>query len=260
MATKAKTAETQVATQATGQLAMFSDEVPDFLKNQTTSRGSENVSAEDLVIPRLELVQDLSPCRKRSDPNYIEGIEEGMLYNNVTRQNYGMEALLIPVYFRKEWLIWKDRDAGGGFRGAFATEAQANEALATLEDGDDCDVVDTAQHFCLLIQPETGKVEEIVVSMNKSKMKVSRKWNSLIRMNGGDSFGRIYRVGTVSEKNSKNQDYYNLVISPAGFPSKELYDRALELYETIAAGKADVDRGVDDSAPEGSAGGGTSEY
>lgn len=246
MATKAAAKSTNaVATVNPNQVAMFSDEVPDFLKDQGTARGSENVGADDLVIPRLELVQDLSPCRKKSDPNYIEGIEEGMLYNNVTRQNYGVESLVIPVYFRKEWLIWKDRDAGGGFRGAFSTEALATEAMAQLEDGDDCEVVDTAQHFCLLIQPETGKVEEIVVSMNKSKMKVSRKWNSLIRMNGGDSFARIYRMGTVSEKNSKNQDYYNLVVSPAGFPSKALYERAEKLYEAIAAGTVQVDRGVD---------------
>ena len=242
----AKNQTTAVAkTAPTGQVAMFSDEVPDFLKNQTTARGSENVGADDLVIPRLELVQDLSPCRKKQDPNYIDGIEEGMLYNNVTRQNYGMETLVIPVFFRKEWLIWKNRDAGGGFRGAFNTETEAKIAMAELDDGDECEVVDTAQHFCLLIQPENGKVEEIVVSMSKSKMKVSRKWNSLIRMNGGDSFSRIYRIGTVSEKNSKNQDYYNFVVSPAGFPSKELYDRAEKLYDAIASGTVQIDRKVD---------------
>lgn len=236
------------------QLSLFSEDVPDFLKGQTTSRGSENVGAEDLVIPRLELVQDLSPCRKKSDPNHIEGIEEGMLYNNVTRQNYGLEVLVVPVYYRKEWLIWKDRDHGGGFRGAFATEIEAKEAMAALEDGDECEVVDTAQHFCLLIQPESGKVEEIVISMNKSKMKVSRKWNSLIRMNGGDSFSRVYRIGTVSEKNSKNQDYYNLVVSPAGFVSQEIYKRAEELYDAIASGTVKVDRKFDEPKEDGNTG------
>lgn len=241
------------------QMALFSDEVPDFLKNQTTARGSENVGADDLVIPRLELVQDLSPCRKKSDPNYIEGIEEGMLYNNVTRQNYGTEALVIPVYFRKEWLIWKDRTEGGGFRGAFPSEAEANAAMAELEDGDKCEVVDTAQHFCLLIQPETGKVEEIVISMNKSKMKVSRKWNSLVRMNGGDSFARVYRIGTVSEKNSKNQDYYNFVVSPAGFPTKELYQRAEKLYDAIASGAVQVNRDFEQTGDAGQPSG-QSEY
>lgn len=245
-------------TKASNNMMMVADEVPDFLKNQETARGSENVGAEDLVIPRLELVQDLSPCRKKQDPNYIEGCEEGMLYNNVTRQLYGTEALVIPVYFKKEFLIWKDRNAGGGFRGAFNTELEAKMALNELDDGDDCEVVDTAQHFCLLIQPEAGKVEEIVISMSRSKMKVSRKWNSLIRMNGGDSFGRVYRVGTVTEKNDRNQDYYNMVISPAGFPTKELYERAEKLYEAIAAGAVQIDRKVDE--PQGGSAASSGEY
>jgi|SRR6185436_1789963 len=220
--------------------ALMTDEQPDFLKNQTTSRGSENVKAEDLVIPRLELVQDLSPCRKKADPNYIDGCEEGMLYNNVTRQLYGAETLVVPVYFRKEWLIWKDRDAGGGFRGAFPSEDEALNAKAELEDGEECDVVDTAQHFCLLVQPTTGKTEEIVISMAKSKAKISRKLNSLIRINGGDSFSRVYRISAVAEKNNKNQNYFNFMVSPAGYPSKETYCRAEELYKSIASGKVNV--------------------
>lgn len=234
-----------VETNANNSVMLMSDEVPEFLKNQTSSRGSENVGANDLVIPRLELVQDLSPCRKKSDPSYIPGCEEGMLYNNVTRQLYGVEVLVIPVYFRKEWLIWKDRTAGGGFRGAFGSQAEAEAAMATLEDGNDCQVVDTAQHFCLALTPDTGKIEEIVISMNKSKMKVSRKWNSLIRMNGGDSFSRIYRLSAVSEKNNKNQDYFNYAVTAAGFPTEAIYKRAEALYEAIASGAVQIDRKVD---------------
>lgn len=234
-----------VETNANNSVMLMSDEVPEFLKNQTSSRGSENVGANDLVIPRLELVQDLSPCRKKTDPSYIPGCEEGMLYNNVTRQLYGVEVLVIPVYFRKEWLIWKDRTAGGGFRGAFGSQAEAEAAMATLEDGNDCQVVDTAQHFCLALTPDTGKIEEIVISMNKSKMKVSRKWNSLIRMNGGDSFSRIYRLSAVSEKNNKNQDYFNYAVTAAGFPTEAIYKRAEALYEAIASGAVQIDRKVD---------------
>lgn len=240
-------AKNQVTEVPAGGVMLMSDQVPDFLKNQTSNRGSENVGANDLVIPRLELVQDLSPCRKKADPSYIPGCEEGMLYNNVTRQLYGKEVLVIPVYFRKEWLIWKSRESGGGFRGAFASQEDADSALAGLEDGADCEIADTAQHFCLALTPETGKVEEIVVSMSKSKMKVSRKWNSLIRMNGGDSFSRVYRLGATSEKNKKNQDYFNYTISVAGFPTKEIYDKAENLYKAISSGAVQIDRRVDSS-------------
>lgn len=242
MSTKTKS---EVAKIEAVQMELFQTECPDFLRDNSGSRGSENVGADDLLIPRLELVQDLSPCRKKNDQAYIQGADGGMLYNNVTRQLYGPEVLIVPVFFKKEFLIWKDRTKGGGFRGAFSSQSDAEHALSVVDDGSDCEIVDTAQHFCLLIQPETGKAEEIVLSMSKSKMKVSRKLNSLIRMAGGDSFSRVYRLSTVSEKNNKNQDFYNLAVAPAGFPTKALFDAAVRLYDGIASGAVSIDRKTD---------------
>lgn len=256
----AKKNEIATTEQSNTSLAV-SDSMPDYLREkQGSARGQENVGAEDLVIPRLEVVQDLSPARKRSDPNYIEGAEEGMLYNNVTRELYGKDVLVVPVGFVKEWLIWKDRDNGGGFRGAFASHAEAEQALANLTDGDGrsesdmCEIVDTNQQFCLLIKPD-GTAEEIVVSMAKSKAKVSRKWNSLIRLANGDSFSRVYRISAVEDKNNKNQSFYNFGVAQAGFPSEQVYRRAEKMYEAIVKGHIVADRGADTSEPAGSNGG-----
>ncbi len=224
-------------------LAVVQDQLPDYLRGTEgrSARGREEVQADDLVIPRLEICQALSPCRKRNDPAFIDGIAEGDMYNNITRDIYGTSVILIPVAYRKEWLIWKDRQKGGGFRGAFATEAEAEAELANIEDGADCQVIDTPQMFCLLVHPN-GRAEEIVVSMSKSKAKVSRAWNSLIRMTDMDSFARAYNCSTVSEKNAKNQDYFNFTIKPAGYPSQELYKRAEGLYEAITSGRVRADR------------------
>lgn len=228
-------------------------EIPEFLRDQTTSRGAEEVKASDLIIPRLEVVQSLSPCRKKTDPAYIEGAEEGMLFNNVTRELYGTEAVVIPVYFRKQYLLWKDRKKGGGtggFRGAFPNELAAREAVINMEEGD-IDVAETNEHFCLLVR-NNGKVEEIVLSMAKSKMKVSRRWNSLIRMNGGDSFSRAYKVSGVSENNQNGDQFYNLAVVNFGYVTEEIYRRAEALYEQIASGAVKVDTTIDmssDAAP-----------
>lgn len=247
----AKKNEIATTEQSNTSLAV-SDSMPDFLREkQGSARGQENVGAEDLVIPRLEVVQDLSPARKKSDPNYIEGAEEGMLYNNVTRELYGKSVLVVPVGFVKEWLIWKDREKGGGFRGAFPSQAEAEAARDGLEDGDDCEVIDTNQQFCLLIK-EDGTAEEIVVSMAKSKAKVSRKWNSLIRLANGDSFSRVYRLSAVEDKNNKNQSFYNFGVAQAGFPSEQVYRRAEKMYEAIVKGHVVADRGSDTSEPSGS--------
>lgn len=237
------------------QTALVKNEnLPTFLQQNNTRRGTEDVGAEDLVIPRLELVQALSPCRKRNDAAYIEGAEEGMLFNSLTRELYGQSVELIPVKYRKEYLIWKDRKKGGGFRGSFPTELEAEQARRQLEDGEDCEVLDTGIMFCLRVA-EGGRLEEIVVSMSKSRMKTARKWNSLIRLTQHDSFAKRYEISAVAEKNANNEDYWNIAVKPLGFVDENQYRSAEELYRVIEGGGVVADRSQgDDPAPVGRGG------
>ena len=243
-------AKNQVAVKEEFQL--MSDTLPDYLKQG--NRGAENVGTEDMIVPRIELIQALSPVRKKSDPAYIEGAEEGMLYNNVTRALYGTEVTVIPVYYTKQYLVWKDRKLGGGgsngFRGAFATEAAARDAIAQLaEDG--LEVADTAQHFVLVRNGDDW--QEAVVSMSKSKIKVSKRWNSLMRLTNTDSFSRAYKLSSTVETNARNESYYNFNVTALGFVTKEMYERAEKLYETVRTGGVkvsnDYDGEVHDAAP-----------
>lgn len=250
--TKPVTPGKAVTVQKGGDVATM--ERPSFIKEG--KRGSENVGTADLVIPRLELVQSLSPCRKKGDPAYIEGAEEGMLYNNVTRELYGSDVTVVPVFFNKEWLIWKDRKKGGGFRGAFPNQTDAKQAIMALKDKDgkaeppeDFTALDTAQHFCLLMVPNK-RPQQIVISMSKSKMKVSRNWNSLIALSGDDSFARKYSVEGVQETNANNEDYYNIQIKPAGFVDEATYTEAEKQYLFLKAGNAKVDHSYDEPGDE----------
>ncbi|WQY99607.1 hypothetical protein [Acinetobacter phage pB23] len=238
-------AQNEVATQESG-LA-----VPDFLKGMMNdNRGSEDVGADDIVIPRLELVQSLSKCRKKTDPAYIAGAEEGMLYNSVTRELYGESVMVVPVTFKKEFLLWREQDLGGGFGGAYSTEGEAHDAKAAQEKPDEWEIVDTAQHFCLLIQ-EGQDPQEIVISMSKSKGKCSRKWNSMVRLNGGPRFSRVYEVVGIGDQNSAGQDYHTLDVKNVGFVNEAQYKRAEQVYELIQAGKMTADRSVEGESPAG---------
>lgn len=242
MTTK-KSSKNEVATTA-------EDQMPAFLRDRTgEGRGSEDVGAEDLVIPRLELVQSLSKCRKKTDPAYIEGCEEGDLYNNLTRELYGPSVKLIPCAFKKEWLLWRDQDLGGGFAGAHPTLADAERERANQEDPDEWESTETHQHFCRLIR-EDGTSEEVVVSMAKSKMKKSKQWNSLIRINGGDRFSRWYTYEGVPDQNSKGQDYYNVHVKQGGFVNEEQFNAAEKTYESIKSGAARADYSMDDQFEE----------
>jgi len=223
-------------------------EVPDYIKNATgAGRGSEEVGAEDLIIPRVEIIQALSPARKKTDAAYIEGAEEGMLFNTLTRELYGERIAVVPVAFHKEWIVWKTRKAGGGFRGAFPSAAEARaRAQELIDEGEDVEVVDTGQHIVLVVHDD-GRTEEAVISMQKSKAKVSRQWNSLIRLNGGDRFSRQYEMTTFEDENSQGDTYFNYRVALEGFPSQQVYAAAEALYESIHSGKLKVgiDRSVD---------------
>src|SRR5665213_2558557 len=63
---------------------------PDYIPK--SRRGFEDTLQTDLMIPRLALAQALSPQVTEGDPNRIEGLKPGDLWNSVTSQNYGKEV------------------------------------------------------------------------------------------------------------------------------------------------------------------------
>jgi hypothetical protein len=226
----AKQEKKEVAVQATGHVAMFSDQAPEWAKNGT-GRGSENVGTKDIMLPRLEIIQAQSPI-KDENPD----ARDGLLFNTVTGEILGEEAFVVPVFYRMEYLVWKDQDAGGGFFGAYDTENEArariSEEASNGEDPTLLEVVDTPVHYCLCVNPDMT-TQQIVISMSKSKAKVSRKWNAVIQICGGDRFARAYKLTTFKDKNKQNKTFFNYVVQPAGFPPEAIYREAERLYNVF---------------------------
>ena len=232
-------------------------ERPSYMGDQ--KRGSEEVTIQDITIPRLSMVQDLSPQRKKNNAEYIEGCEEGMLFNTVTNQLYADPVLFVPVYFRLEWLVWKHRDAGGGLQGVCASQEEAVALVAahplagqmTEKNEPVLEVQDTAQHFGLLLDPnspaEDPRATEIVVSMSKSQLKPSRQLNSQVRIAGGDRFERYYRLSAAQVDGARGE-YYNWKVEQLGFVAEAIFAQAEALYESVVSGKRDVER--DDATSE----------
>lgn len=205
------------------EVAEIQNNVPEFLRNKTTNRGSEEVGHEDLIIPRIEIVQSLSKVRKKTAPEYIEGIEEGMLYNSVTRKNYGLSIEIVPVVFKREYILWREQKLGGGFGGAFNTQEEAEAARMDQEKPEEWEAVLTHQHFCLVKEDDSW--EEAVISMAKSKLKVSKNFNSLVRINGGDRFTRRYKLTGVLTENKNGQEFYTVMVGNLGYVDEPTYKK-----------------------------------
>jgi len=101
--------------------------------------------------------------------------------------------------------------------------------------------MDTAQHFVMVMPSDgEGNIEQAVISMSRSKMKVSRQLNSMIRMAGGDRFSRAYKIKAIEDSSDKG-DYWNLKPVQLGYVPEHGYKMAEEMYDAVKSGERSVD-------------------
>lgn len=231
-------------------LTVDTDQMPAWL-NPESHRGSEDVTVKDLILPRIDVLQALSPQIKKSDPKYIDGAEQGLVFNTLSGELYGDSIKFVPVVFKREFVLWQDRKSGGGFRGAFQTEDAAEQERSMQENPEGHEVVETHNHFILLVHDD-GRIEEAVLSLSKSKRKVSRKLNSLVQMIPGDRFARLYKLSALEVDGPKGE-YWSFDVSSLGYVNENIWKRGQEAYEAIMRGERGVDRTADDAEEAGPA-------
>ena len=155
-------------------------------------KGSQNMTQDDLALPFLKVLGQLSPEVNKRDGKYVEGAEPGMILNTVTNDIYdgskGIEVL--PVYYKRQLVEWQDRGESKGAPVAIH-EATSDIMSKTTRDKSYKDrlpngnyIENTANHFVVLLgkSPTTA-----LISMKATQLKVSRKWNSMmmgIKMQG----------------------------------------------------------------------------
>ena len=105
-------ADKQVEIKSKNEIAT-GDISPDLII-KSAGRGLENVTNDDITIPRLAIIQAGSPQRKKKDEKYLEGAEEGNIFNTVTNQLYSDSITVIPCGYRKSYVEWVPREKGGG--------------------------------------------------------------------------------------------------------------------------------------------------
>lgn len=213
------------------------DQLPAHLANDA-GLGNENVGTDDLAIPRLDLIQQLSPQIDKSSPKYIEGAEVGHIFNSLTGDVYDF-AFVINLQFEQKWQIFKKRKFGGGFEGSFDSEAEATAHLqAQSLPIEQYDVVDTAIHKCLMLDADGKPDQPVLIYMSGSKQKISKNWNSAIQLKNPQAarFASVWTLQSVGEKNRQGQPYHNFKIDFAGWAGEELYKESKRLFEGLTSG------------------------
>ena len=195
---------------------------------EDTGKGFEEVTSNDIQIPFLRIIQQMSPQINKKEAGFIEGAAGGDVFNTVTNKHWDGDkgVVVIPVYFQMKLLEFVPRDQGGGFSGELsATSEEVRTAerdqatgMELLTNGNE--LVRTAQHYIKIVH-EDGTLENAIVDMKKTQLKKSRLWMSMM---------------TMQKHNSKT-----LSISHEGMvPSVDAYNDCKELHTNVSSGSLQI--------------------
>jgi hypothetical protein len=151
---------------------------------------------QDMAIPRVKLVQSTSPCTIKTNPGYIKGVHNGDFL--FTLDNTAADAetgfLFIPCTYRREYVEWTPQRKPAVFHGtddAVMRLCTPNEKGAQLlQNGNE--VVMSGAWYGMASQDEGKTWGPVVIGLNKSQFKVSKKLASSIQMfRETDASGRL---------------------------------------------------------------------
>ena len=200
--------------------------------------GNENVRPEDQMIPRLSLLQAMSPEVTMGHEKFIDGAHPGLLCNSLTDELYSA-VYCANLNFKVEFVVWRKREIGGGLYGSFNTEQEAVEALNAdpdVKDANHYDVQETHTHALLLLDENGQPTTPILCSMAVSKLKVSRQWNSMPQLREASRFASIWALSGKPVAGPQGT-YFNLSVEFAGFASDELYASIKKTYTDLGFDK-----------------------
>jgi len=233
--------------------------LPANMFEDDAAKGLGTIGQEDLALPFLKILGQLSPEVNKRDGKYVEGAEPGMIFNSVSGELYdGVKGIdVIPCFYKLEYIEWKDRGEGLGAPVAIY-DSSSDIMSKTKPDANYKDrlpngnyIEKTASHFVIVSgdSPSTA-----LISMKSTQLKISRKWNSMmsgIKMKGANgmftpaSFSHIYKLKTTQMSNDKGT-WFGWEVSKVGpVTEKGLYDQAKAFSENISKGSVKAKHGED---------------
>jgi hypothetical protein len=237
------------------------EEIPEWLRDEIGHQaGMEHVDQADVLIPRLGLCQSLSPQRRKNDPAFIEGLQEGQLFNTVTKEIYGETLDLVILFFFKNRIKFFPIDEGGGIdctspNGLNGGRINPDSCLECKyskwgngftddEHGNDpptCTLYHNYMAFVLKPEPSP-----IAFSYKATGLKLSKQHLASVRLTRLPMYAKWYKISVVTMRDGNNE-WFEKKITPGAYVNKEMFEQMEKNFKVLQA----MDIKVDTTGEEG---------
>ena len=251
-------------------LAKKEDKLPVKQLDEIAEAGEkyqEQMAKEDMSIPFVQILQQLSPQCTKGKPEFIKGAEPSDLLNTVTQEIWKtrdeddnpIPALtILPVHYKRSHIEWVTRANGGGF----VREYTVAEALNIITQRNDAnmDIIqknsplgtpgnqlnDTHTHFVFVIEDDS--FFPAVLTMSSTQIKSSKDLNAMIdkqRLPDGRRAPRFFSTWNITTQQRTNDmgSWYVWKFEKAGdvVSRMELFREARAFVEGIKTGENHAD-------------------
>lgn len=193
----------------------------------TDRSGKEDIRPDEIQLPRLTVAQGLHPQVVPGDSKYIQGLQIGKMFNDVTEEVYGTGPLtVVPIYRqvvriefdKNDRKVVVDREVPAG-------DPRLKWSKGTGPNGEDEKprATEFVEFVSLLLQ--RGKEpERLVVSIkttNKEMRSAAKLWTTYIDNRSGPIYSGLYKLTShiIRGKNKQGQEtmYGVFVVKNAGY-------------------------------------------
>lgn len=213
--------------------------------------GFEDEEAGDLIIPRVKVIQTLSPERKDKIA------DEGDIINSLTKEKLNGKKF-IPVFKFNNNVLWKDRSEGGGIqcisRDGRVGHTSSDETLMCAQcrrcEFDNTkqgkEALPTCTKYINFFGFFEGERAPIILSFSKTCYNEGKKLYSLAKVTMQNMWNYGY---TLSEKlmAKGNNEWYVPVMTAAGATSAEDREFALNLFKMYRNDMQNMNFDMDDN-------------
>jgi hypothetical protein len=145
------------------------------------AEGTEHLTSDDVLTPRLKLAQAMSPQVNRSNPDYVEGLGSGDFFNDITGHIYGRGPLRVSIIVSHPLhaIEFAPMSEGGGI---IERNVPLTDPRVEWVGGEQPQATKIYDYTAWLHETQ----ELVVFSLMRSGYKMARQLNSLIRLRRND--------------------------------------------------------------------------
>lgn len=235
--------EKLVALETERVLALASEE------NMDMPLGYDEDDEDDVIIPRVKVIQSLSPERKDKIA------DEGDIINSLTKEKLNGKVF-IPVFMFKNNILWRKREDGGGI----LCQAKDGKCGITLEGGQALckackrnefdnskqgkEAIPDCTKYINFFGIFEGEKAPIILSFAKTNFAEGKKLYSLAKVTMQNMFNNKYSLFS-KEVTKGNNSWFITDIKAEGPTTQEDRDFALALYKNYKGIIAEVNMDID---------------